>query len=288
VRLRTLVLVPVAAALGAGVVVLPALAASEPPTIEAATGCSRFYPSYPCWKPETVTIASGATVKIVNPASTLEQGIVWEGATVPSCENAPSRNQQGPWEETCTFTVPGTYRFDGTQTYSESGKVIVTGSSSTTSAGTSTASTPTASTPASTTPAGSSTPSGSPGGSASPLASLFVGSASSALKLPAIQHGRSVHGSVDVSEAGAGASLEVQLLASRASLAGTGHAGHVQVGKLERRSLHAGLATFAVSLDHAARRALREHGHLALSVKLELSSAQGSTATLTRSLLVRS
>jgi plastocyanin len=289
VRLRKLVLVPVAAALGAGVVVLPALAASEPPTIEAITGCNRFYPSYPCWKPETVTIASGGTVKIVNPSSTLEQGIVWEGASMPACEKAPTRNQKGPWEETCTFTAPGTYRFNGTQIYSEAGKVVVTGSSSTTPTATTTESTPTSTTGTSTAPGGSTTPTtSSPSGSPSPLASLFVGSATTALKLPTTQHGHSVHGSVNVSQAGVGGSLEVQLLATRASLAGAGHFAHVQVGKVVRGSLHAGVATFTVSLDAAARRALRERGHLELSVKLVLSSAQGTSETVTRSVLVRS
>jgi plastocyanin len=293
VRLRRLVLVPVVAALGAGVVVLPALAASEGATVKVVepTACSYDWgPSYPCWGPERTTIASGATVKFVNESSTIEQLVKWTGVpAAPTCENVPTAApQKGPWQGTCTFPEPGTYHFEGARLYS-SGTIVVNASSTgTTTTGTPTSSTLTGSTPTGTSTSGSPMPTGSPNGSPSPLGSLFVGTATTALKLPTTQHGRSVHGSVNVSEAGAGGSLEVELLATRASLAGAGHVARVQVGKVLRNSLQAGTATFTVPLDARARRALRTHGHLELTVQLVLSSAQGSTATLTRRVLIRS
>jgi plastocyanin len=290
VRLRKLVLVPVVAALGAGVVVLPALAASEEATIKVVepTACSYDWgPTYPCWGPERTSVSSGATVKFVNESSTIEQDVKWTGVpATPTCENVPTAApQKGPWQGSCTFSQPGTYHFEGARLYSEGTIVVSASATSTTPTGTTTISTPTSPTGTSTTPAGSPPPTTS---SPSPIGTLFVGSATTALKLPATQHGRSVHGSVNVSEAGVGGSLEVQLLATRASLAGAGHGARVEVGKLVRSSLHAGLASFTVSLDAAGRRALRERGHLELSVKLVLSSAQGTTATLTRSVLIRS
>jgi hypothetical protein len=96
-----------------------------------------------------------------------------------------------------------------------------------------------------------------------------------------------VHGSLDVSSAGAGGRLEVQLLAARASLASAAHSSRVRVGRLVRTPLSAGSDPFTVSLDAEARRALRARGHLALTVKVLLTSAGGSTATITRSVILR-
>ncbi|HXN37728.1 MAG TPA: hypothetical protein VN892_06810, partial [Solirubrobacteraceae bacterium] len=216
-RLRRRLLFGLAAVMGAAIVVLPAVAASETPTVEAVTGCSTSYPSYPCWSPSApVTIASGGTVKFVDKSSSLEQGIRWIG-TAPTCESVPSANQKGPWEGTCTFNQPGNYRFEGTQIYSSTGEVVVTGTTTTTTT-TSSATTTTAPTSSGLAgPTGAAPEPGSPaagsndGAQSSPLA----GSAASAIRLAAVQHGGAVHGSVEVSHAGTGARLEVQLLATR-------------------------------------------------------------------------
>jgi len=282
VTLRKLWLLPLSALLGAAVVVLPALAASEPATIEAITGCSKIYPSYPCWTPATpVMVTSGGVVKFANKSGTLEQGVTWIGKA-PSCENVPSTNQKGPWEGSCTFTQPGTYRFEGTQIYSSSGEVVVTEATTTTS------------TTGSTTTSTVSAPSGQPGSSGTSLGSTpmgnvgspLVGSPASAVKLAAAQHGQSVHGSVNISQGGAGGRLEVQLLATRASLASTHHGAPVQVGRLVRSPLSTGTVSFKVALDMKARRALRSRHRLALSVKVLITSAQGSAVTVTRGVLV--
>jgi plastocyanin len=284
-RLRKRVLFGLAAVMGAAVVVLPAVAASEENTVEAVTGCS-LYPTYPCWSPSSsLTIASGGTVKFLDKSSSLEQGVRWIG-TAPQCENVPSSNQQGPWEGTCTFTQPGTYKFQGTQTYSSSDEVIVMAPTTTS---TSTVATPTA--PTSSAPSSSS---GAPPEAGSPAAgptaaelSPLAGSASSALRLPSVQHGRSVRGSVDVSPAGVGGRLEVQLLARRASLARAGHATQAQVGHGAHAALSAGTVSFTVALDSRAARALRLHGRLALVVRVTLVPVSGPAVTIARGVLLR-
>jgi plastocyanin len=285
-RLRRRLLFGLAAVMGSAVVVLPAVAASEESTVEAVTGCSP-YPTYPCWSPSSpITIASGGTVKFLDKSSSLEQGVRWIGSA-PQCENVPSANQQGPWEGTCTFTEPGTYRFQGTWTYSSSDEVIVTAPTTTS---TSTVVTPMA--PTSSAPPGSSGAPPAPGSpAAGPTAaelSPLAGSASSALRLPAVQHGRSVHGSVDVSQAGVGGKLEVKLLARRASLAGAGHATQAQVGRVAHAALSAGTVSFTVALDPRAARALRLHGHLALVVRITVAPVGGSAVTIARGVLLRS
>jgi hypothetical protein len=289
VRPRTLLLFAFAAMLGAAIVVVPALAASEA-TVEVSDCMA--WPGYSCWVKSDFTVASDATVTFVNKSSTLEQGVKWEG-TAPTCENVPTTTTKGPWEGTCTFPTSGKYRYTGTQSpnYAGFGEITVTGAGGTTTTSTTgtTGTTPSSSPGPSTTSSGSGVqPStGEPAGGANPAASVFVGSASSACKLPSTQHGQSVHGSIDVAQAGAGGRLEVELLAAGASLASAGHGSHVLVGRLLRSSVQPGTDRFTVSLDAKARRALHARGHLALSVKLVLTPALGSPATLTRHVILR-
>ncbi len=289
-RLRRRLLFGLAAVMGAAVVVLPAVAASETPAVEAITGCSTYYPSYPCWSPSSpVTIATGGTVKFADKSNSLEQGIRWIGAA-PACENVPSANQKGPWEGTCTFTQPGNYRFEGTQIYSSTGEVVVTGATTTntTTSTVTTTTAPTSSGPSG--PTGASPEPGSPaagsndGAQASPLA----GSAASAVRLAAVQHGGAVHGAVEVSHAGAGGRLEVQLLAKRAALASAGRSARAQVGRVARATLASGTVSFTVALDAKAARALRVHRRLALNVRIAVTPVDGSAVVLTRSVLLRS
>jgi hypothetical protein len=306
VKLRTLLLFAVAAPLGAAVVVLPALAASEAKTVEAvAPGCDSYWPTYACWTPINVTISSGGVVKFVDPG-TLEQEVRWTGGpATPACEKVPSTKQKGPWEGSCTFTQPGTYSFQGadfyvtghvtvpssgttpTGTTGTTGTTTGTGTTGTGTTGTSTNSSPSNHSGSNTSSSGSQTMNGGPAGGSSPLGSVFLGSASSAVKLPASQHGSSVHGSVAVSQAGSGGRLEVQLLAARASLASAGHPSRVQVGRVVRAALHAGTSGFSVRIDAKARHALRARGHLALRVKIVLTPAHGSPVTVTRSVTLR-
>lgn len=115
--------------------------------------------------------------------------------------------------------------------------------------------------------------------------SPLVGGAK-ALKLAGSQHGSSVHGSVQVSQAGVGGRLEVDLLASGASLAKVGHSAQVRVGRLVRSSLYAGTTSFTVPLAVRARHALSRRHKLALMVEIVLKPTHGSAATITRSVVL--
>jgi plastocyanin len=296
-----LLLFPLAALLGAAVVVLPALAASSEAKIEVAENCNA-YPNWQCWtspganpKPVALTIAAGTVVTFVDKTS-FAANITWTGAA-PTCSStvpvSPAPAATG-WEGTCKFEAPGTYQFEDASMYYPKATVDVSAASTTPTgtgpSGTSTTgTTPSGPSGSGTTSggSGSSTPSGGSAGGASPLGSLFAGGTSSAVELAATQHGQSVRGSVDVSAAAAGGRLEVQLLAARASLASAGEQLRVRVGRVVHAPLHAGTATFTVTLDTRAKRSLRAHGRLALTVRILLSSSHGSSATTTRSVTLR-
>jgi hypothetical protein len=115
-----------------------------------------------------------------------------------------------------------------------------------------------------------------------------LGGAAKALTLTGTQHGGSVRGSVRVSQAGAKGRLEVSLLVRSASLARAGQAKQVRVGHLERSSLSAGTARFAVALTSRGRNALKRRGRLALTVRVVLSPPSGAPSAATRSVVLHS
>jgi hypothetical protein len=290
-----------AALLGAAVAVLPALAAAPSEvSLEVNKNCVRS--EWPCWatagaggypSPATpVTIATGGEVKFTNHSS-VKATVVWAGSA-PTCDGVPASPETG-WEGTCKFEKAGTYKYESSTLYFAYTKyeIVVEGTGTTTSTGTGTTTETNPPNPTGTSTSGSGSQTQAGGGApnagaGNPAGSLFAGGQSSACRLSSIQHGQTVHGSVDVSPAAAGGRLEVQLLAADASLASAAHASHVQVGRLVRSALEAGTDRFTVSLDARARHALRVRGHLALTVRVLLASAQGSTATLTRSVTLRS
>jgi hypothetical protein len=118
----------------------------------------------------------------------------------------------------------------------------------------------------------------------SPPGSPIVGSPS----LRSIQHGTSVKGLLDVSQAGAGGRLEVDLLAKSASLAAVRRSGSVRVGRLVRSSVSVGKVSFSVPLTVRGKSALRHHHRLVLMVKITLTPIHGTTASVTRSVTLRS
>ena len=279
-------------------------AASSELKLEVAQNCNLG--NWPCWNPEgspeanvgfyevaPFVIAQGGTISFADNDAKAPTDVIWTSAARPTCTGVvEAPPTQTGWKGTCTFSTAGEYTFesqglfnDGTSNYLKY-RVIVEkpggggGGTTTGGGGTSTYGNGSSGGSGSTTSGSSSGP--------GPLGSLFVGSASSAVKLPSTQKGQSVHGSVDVSQAAAGGRLEVQLLASRASVASAGHAARaVQVGRAVRSGLRAGAASFAVPLDAKARHALHAHGRLTLTVRLALTSAQGSTVTITRTVTVR-
>jgi plastocyanin len=263
------------AVLGAATAVLPAVASSETsPTVEAVNeGSGGYYGESHRWSPAQVTAMAGGVVTFSNP-TTVNHGVEWVGGPAkPTCSSGvpvgTSAEASGKqWSGTCTFTQPGVYTFYCTVHGPEmTGAVTVSANGSTTTTMTTMPSTTTTTTPApKPTP-----PSGPP----------FAGPPS----LPATQHGTSVRGSIDVSAAGAGDSLEIDLLAGNASIAKVKRAKPVRVGRLLRRSVSAGRQSFVVALDAQARRSLKRRHRLALTVKIVLTSPGGEASAVTRSVV---
>ena len=292
-RPRMLVLFVLAGLAGTAVAVLPALAAAPSEVkLEVAQNCNT--PNWPCWNPKgspegnvgfnevaPFTIAQGGTISFEDNDSKAPTDVIWKSAA-PSCISAVPSTPETGWKSTCTFSTTGEYEFesqelfnDGVSNYTKY-KVIVEGAA--------TGTTPTTpmtpggggggTTTSPTSPTGGSAPGAAP---ASPL----VGSASEAIKLARTQHGSSVRGSVEISQAGVGGRLEVDLLASGASPAKAGHSPQVRVGRLVRSSLYAGTTSFTVSLNAKGKAALRRHRRLALTVKVTLTPLHGAAVTVT-------
>lgn len=254
--------------LGVGVAITGVVTSfATEPTIEAATGSYGY--GYR-WSPSTAEVKEGGTVAFQNTSASVEHGVQWTGGPeTPSCQGVPIDIGKTSWKGTCAFAHPGTYTFrcvvhptemTGTVTVSANGTVTTTTTSPTTPTPTTTGTTPTPS-------------------PESPLA----GPASQALKLAKSQHGGVVKGSLRVSKAGAGDELEVEVLAEKASLAR--HSKRSRVGAFARSSVAAGQTSFSVKLDAKARRALKRHRRLSLTVRVTLSPAYGEPLTITRSVV---
>jgi plastocyanin len=267
---------------------LPAVAVSETtPAIEAMNGPGTYGEPH-SWKPAAATVTEGGAVTISNTTGT-PHGLEWlSPPATPSCTgNIPIGSFASSWSGTCTFSKAGTYNFRCTIHAEMTGTITVNPNGTTTT---------TTTTPISTTPAPGGGGSGSPPSTANPgsgstpvsgtSGSPAAASGLTAVSLASRQHGNSVHGSLVVSPAGAGGRLEVALLARGASLAKVGRPPQVRVGRLVRSSLRPGKVSFTVPLSAKAKRALRLHRRLALTVAIVLTPAQGSAATVTRSVVV--
>ncbi len=282
-RPRALVLFTLAALLGAAVAVLPALAAA-PSEVKLEVNENCVQPAWPCWATpgsgsnptpaSKITIAAGGEVKFADNATAA--AVVWMGSA-PACTGVPA-SAMTKWEGTCKFEQPGTYRFesstlfnDGVDNYTRY-EVVVEGTATGTTPTTTTTPTPTTTT----TPTTPSEPShGSP-----------LEGGSRALKLPGSQRGSTVHGSIDVSRAGAGGRLEVGLFAAGASLAKVRHSEQVRVGRLARSSLKAGRVSFSVPLSATGKAALRRRRRLALTVKITLTPLHAAAVAAIRGVVI--
>jgi hypothetical protein len=284
-------LFPLAVLVGAAVAVLPALAAAPSEAkLEVNENCVE--PNWPCWATpgsgsnpapaSKVTIAAGGEVVFVDNTNT-KANIAWLG-TAPAC--SPSvpvspTSPQAPWEGKCKFEQPGTYKFESSTLFDEGSlnytkyEIVVEGAAT----GTTPSTTTTTTTPTTMTTTSPTTPSEPSNGS--PLEG-----GSKALKLAGSQRGSTVHGSIEVSQAGAGGRLEVGLSAAGASLAKAGHSEQVRVGRLVRPSLKAGSVSFSVPLSAKGKAALRRHRRLTLTVKITLAPPHGAAVTLTRAVVM--
>jgi hypothetical protein len=284
----------VAAVLGAAVAIVPGLAGAAPSEVKLEVNENCVEEAWPCWTTEgsapiaqptkSVTIASGGKVTFVDHGKAAN--IAWTGPAPecgPEVPVAPAPTKTG-WEGKCTFQNPGTYKFvsstlfnvQGVANYTEY-EVVVEGSATAPPTGTTgEGGSKGGSTPGTTT-SGPTTAGESPTGS--PLAG--------APRVSAKQRGSTVKGSVEVSKAGAGDRLEIDLLATIASLAKAGHATRV-VGQFVSASVSAGQRSFSVKPNARARRALKRRHHLALKVKITLTPAKGEAVSVTRPVTLHS
>jgi plastocyanin len=240
---------------GAGALIFATASPAEGPVIEAAgPGSNGYY-----WRPASASVTPGGTVSFKSTSGVVPHGVTWtSGPESPSCAGVPIDEGQTSWSGSCTFAQAGTYAFKCPVHPTEMTGTITVGTSS--------------------------APPPPPGGSQpeSPL----DGPVSQALRLARSQRGAAVRGSIALSQAAAGGRLEVDLLARRAALFGSGGAGKLRVGRLVRSSLRAGRVSFAVSLKRVARRALRRHRRLALTVRVTVVPPHGETLKLTRGVVV--
>jgi hypothetical protein len=284
---------PVAAVLGAAVAIVPALAGATAPSeakLEVNQNCVEA--EWPCWTSGSgvnpapalkITIAAGGDVMFTDHDPSTAAAVVWMGSA-PACTGVPTSAMTN-WEGKCTFATPGTYNFESSTLFDNENtlygkanyrkyEIVVEPSTTTTTPTTGTTGTTgtTTTTPTTTT---------SPASLESPLA----GSESRAVKVAKSQRGGSVKGALQISKAGAGDRLEVDLLATAASLAKAGHATRV-VGRFVSASVSAGQRPFSVKLNAKARRALKRHHRLALKVKIVLTPVGGEALTITRSVIL--
>jgi plastocyanin len=267
---------PLAAVLGVAAAVLPAIASSETtPMIEAVNEPATVYTAeHHRWSPTQVAVMAGGVVTFSN-ATEVPHGVNWVGGPVkPNCEEGAGKVPVGTtpaasgakWSGACTFSQAGTYTFYCTVHGPE-----MTGTVTVSAGGTTTTTTTTPSTTTTTTG-----PTPAPG-----VESPFAHAPS----LGFVQRHGLVKGSLDISKAGAGERLEIDLFAQSASLAKAKHSARVRVGRFVRSSVRAGKLSFTVVLNARARHALKRHRRLALSVKITLTPLYGEALTVTRSVV---
>ncbi len=285
VRLRRRAVAIGAVLLGAAAIVLPAVAGSETtPTIEAVNVGGGIYGEEHHWSPAQATIAAGASVTLSNP-SEVAHGVYWVGGpATPSCSSGvpvgtTAAASGTKWSGSCTFATPGVYTFYCTvHGPAMSGRVTVDATGTTTVTTTNPApglGGPTTGAPG---PGGEATtsPQGAPG-SPTATGSPLLGPASRAITLFSTRHGAAVHGSIDISPAGVGGRLEVDLLVTGHSRT---HARGVRVGRFLRSSLPAGPLSFTIPLSGRARDALEREGHLSITLRLLITPKSGPTVTV--------
>jgi hypothetical protein len=264
------------------------------------------------------TIAQGGTISFEDNEARYPTDVLWK-EPAPSCTSGVPSTPKTSWSGTCTFANAGEYEFESQDLFNGDGfnytkyDVIVekpggggtTSTTTTTTTPTTTTTTPTTTTPTTTmpttttptptTPTATTSTQPSGGGTSTATTPVSIeapprpvrGSLVATLALANAQHGDAVHGTVQIPATDDGARLEVELLAQGASLAKVKRGGSSRVGRLVRSSAPAGTVSFTVSLDTQAKRALRHHHKLALTVKIVLIPKHGAAMTLTRSVVVR-
>ncbi|HEY4917369.1 MAG TPA: hypothetical protein VIH92_10690 [Solirubrobacteraceae bacterium] len=287
-RLRTLLLLALAALVGSAVAVLPALAAAPSEAkLEVNENCVES--NWPCWaapgsgstpQPASkVTILAGGELLFTDNATT-KANIAWVGnapACSPSVPVSPTP-PQAPWEGKCKFEQPGTYKFESSTLFNGGPSLNYTKYEIVVEAGV-TGTTPTTTT---TTPTPMTTTTTFPTTPGEPSRGSSLEEGSRVLELARSQRGSTVHGSIEVSQADTGGRLEVVLFSASAAPTKVNHRTQVRVGRLVRSSLAAGGVSFSVPLSTKGKASLRRHRHLALTLKITLTPLHGAVVRLTR------
>lgn len=238
-----------------GAFLFAAASLAEGPTIEA-TG-SGVYGYY--WSPSSAEVSPGGSVTFNSPSGSVPHGVTWtSGPETPKCAGVPIDTGNTGWSGSCAFAQAGAYAFKCYVHPTEMTGKITVGSTGTTN------------------------PPPPPGSSESPVG----GPALKTLRLARRQRGVSVKGSADISQAGAGGRLQVDLFATRAKLFGAGHPGKMRVGRLTRSSLREGIVSFKVALKGVAREALRRGERLPLRIEVTVTPPQGDTMRQARTVIV--
>jgi plastocyanin len=315
VRLRKHYLLPVAL-LGAAVAVVPTIASSSTSASITAVDLGAYGYEH-AWEakgvyPAEVGIKPSDAVLFSYPTGTSYHFPLFKtGPATPTCESLPHMaSEAGPgWSGSCTFTAEGTYEFwcgvhgsamkafiyvNAAGTVSSTTTTTSTSTSTTTSTYTFPTSTQTTTTSTQTQPPPSTTISTQPPGgttattahtTTTPIGETPEGALPPVLLIAGSQRGGALHGSANIPSADRGARLEVDLLATTASLARK-HAKRVRIGRFVRDSVAAGKVSFSVSLNAQAKRALRRHHRLPLIVEVILAPPHGAPVTTTRSVVL--
>jgi hypothetical protein len=287
-RLRTLLLLALAALVGSAVAVLPALAAAPSEAkLEVNENCVES--NWPCWAapgsgstPEPaskVTILAGGELLFTDNATT-KANIAWVG-NAPACSPSvpvSTTPPQAPWEGKCKFEQPGTYKFESSTLFNGGPSLNYTKYEIVVEAGV-TGTTPTTTT---TTPTPMTTTTTSPTTPGEPSRGSSLEEGSRVLEIARRQRGPTVHGSIQVSQGDTGGRLEIGLFATNAALAKANHARQVRVGRLVTSSLKPGRVPFSAALSTKGKASLRRHRHLSLTLKMTLTPLHGVVVRLTR------
>jgi plastocyanin len=259
-------------------VLAPVIASSEPLPVEAINEGGGFYGETHRWSNVPQTINAGEKVTFSNPGE-VPHGVEWRSAVKPACEEGAGKVPVGTtfsasgtkWSGKCTFSQAGSYLFYCTVHGAAMSGTITVNASGTTTATT----TPTTTT---TTTTGTTPP---PGSESSPL----EGPASKSVQFAKSQHGDSVRGTVNLAQSAVGGRLEADVFAQSALLAKAKQRSPVRVGQLVRSRLGAGRLHISVALNAKARRALKRHRRLALTVKIVLTPASGEALSINRTVI---
>jgi plastocyanin len=288
-RRRTLYLL-LAGLLGGAVAVVPAIATGSTPDASFTASDYHWYVSGSTSTQATIPV--GGTVDFSYPTGYSTHNADFSG-TQPSCSQTAGtssgtppplpKSPTGPgWSGTCTFNTAGTYTFYCDHHPYMTGTIVVGngGTTTTTTPPTTTTTPPTTTTTTPTTTGTTPTSPTTPG--SGPAPSPLAGIASKAVTISATQKGSVVRGAADISAAGAGGTLEVDLLVSKTALHGAADASAALAGRRVLRSVQAGVVKFSVPLSAGAKRSLKRRKRLTVTVELTLSSPHTSRVQITR------